>query len=235
MREIVDVSIPKALHNLHTTRSPGDVVELLFGTNPSRQRIADVLEGAGFETLKITSHGAGAQVESQVLPTLPDTVSSKMRMLLVGLNPSLHSVEAGYGFAGPGNHFWPAGTEAGLVSKDRDPLHALKRHQIGMSDLVKRASTKASAISDVEYQAGVARLDRLCGWLSPGIVCVLGITGWRSALNNRNLRLGRQTTQLGGRTVYVLPNPSGLNAHTNHADLVQCFKELLKIADISAS
>ena len=235
MREIVDVSIPKALHNLHTTRSPGDVVELLFGTSPSRQRIADVLEGAGFETLKITSHGAGAQVESQVLPTLPDTVSSKMRMLLVGLNPSLHSVEAGYGFAGPGNRFWPAGTEAGLVSKDRDPLHALKRHQIGMSDLVKRASTKASAISDVEYQAGVARLDRLCGWLSPGIVCVLGITGWRSALNNRNLRLGRQTTQLGGRTVYVLPNPSGLNAHTNHADLVQRFKELIKIADISAS
>ena len=235
MREIVDVSIPKALHNLHTTRSPGDVVELLFGTSPSRQRIADVLEGAGFETLKITSHGAGAHVESQVLPTLPDTVSSKMRMLLVGLNPSLHSVEAGYGFAGPGNRFWSAATEAGLVSKDRDPLHALKHDQIGMSDLVKRASTKAAVISDVEYQAGVARLDRLCGWLSPGIVCVLGITGWRSALNNRNLRLGRQTTQLGGRTVYVLPNPSGLNAHTNHADLVKRFQELMKIADISAS
>jgi len=211
------------------------VLKLLFGAGPDTQRIADVLEGAGFKTLKTTSHGAGTQIESQVLPTLPDTVSSNMRMLLVGLNPSLHSVEAGYGFAGPGNRFWPAVTEAGLISKDRDPMHALKHHQIGMSDLVKRASTKASAISDVEYQAGVARLDRLCSWLSPEIVCVLGITGWRSALNNRNLRLGKQTTQLGGRTVYVIPNPSGLNAHTNHADLVKRFKELIKIVSSSTS
>ena len=226
---MADVSIPATLHNLHTTRSPGEVVKLLFRASPNPQRIADVLEGAGFETLENHFSWGRTPIKGQVLPTLPDTVSSNMRMLLVGLNPSLHSVEAGYGFAGPGNRFWPAVTEAGLVSKDRDPVHALKHHRIGMSDLVKRASTKASAISGVEYQAGVARLDRLCGWLSPGIVCVLGITGWRSALNNRNLRLGKQTTRLGGRTVYVLPNPSGLNAHTNHADLVTRFNELAAI------
>ena len=104
------------------------------------------MEGAGFETLTITSQGTDARIKGRVLGTLPDTVSSNMRMLLVGLNPSLHSVEAGYGFAGPGNRFWPAVTESGLVSKERDPVHALKHHRIGMSDLVKRASTSFSNI-----------------------------------------------------------------------------------------
>jgi len=210
-------------------------VELFFGATIDTQRITDVLEGAGFAALNKTSDVSGTQIESQVLPTLPDTVGSNMRMLLVGLNPSLHSVEAGYGFAGPGNRFWPAVIEAGLISKSRNPMHALRHHQIGMSDLVKRASARASAISDVEYQAGVARLDRLCDWLSPEIVCVLGITGWRSALKNRNLRLGKQTTQLGGRTVYVLPNPSGLNAHTNCTDLVTQFRELMRVVNSSVS
>lgn len=235
MRDLADVALPATLHDLHKSRSPGEVVKLLFRASPNPQRIADLLEGAGFESLTITSQGTDARIKGRVLGTLPDTVSSNMRMLLVGLNPSLHSVEAGYGFAGPGNRFWPAVTESGLVSKERDPVHALKHHRIGMSDLVKRASTKASAISGAEYQAGVARLDRLCGWLSPGVVCVLGITGWRSALNNRDLRLGKQTIRLGGRTVYVLPNPSGLNAHTNHGDLVTRFNELAAIVSRSAA
>ena len=208
---------------------------MFFGPNTDPQRIADILEGAGFATLDETADKAGTYIESQVLPTLADTVGPNMRMLLVGLNPSLHSVEAGYGFAGPGNRFWPAATEAGLVSKNRDPIHALKHHRIGMSDLVKRASTRASAISEMEYQKGVARLERLCNWLSPEIVCILGITGWRSALGNKDLKLGKQATQLGGQPVYVLPNPSGLNAHTNHTGLVIQFRKLLKTLSSSPS
>ena len=166
---------------------------------------------------------------TRVLATLPDTVNADMRLLFVGLNPSFHSVRAGYGFASPSNRFWSSVVEAGIITKWRDPEHALKQDRVGMTDLVKRASTRASEITKVEYQEGLARLDRLCRWLSPEIVCVLGITGWRAALEARHLVMGEQPTKLGGRPVHVLPNPSGLNAHTSHADLVKRFRTLLEI------
>ena len=158
--------------------------------------------------------------------TLPDTVNSKMRLLVVGLNPSFHAADAGYGFAGPGNRFWSAALDAKLVTKDRDPLYALQVDRVGMTDLAKRPTSRASELTDLDYRIGIARISRMCDWLSPEVVCVLGITGWRAALGDSKLSLGPQSIRLGGRPVYVLPNPSGLNAHTNHGDLVRRFGEL---------
>ncbi|HIF66345.1 MAG TPA: mismatch-specific DNA-glycosylase [Acidimicrobiia bacterium] len=189
--------------------------------------MSDVLVGAGF-SLQAPSRGADSiRVTAKPLRTLSDTVNSDMRLLLVGLNPSFHAADAGYGFAGPSNRFWPAALEAQIVSKERDSIHALQVDRVGMTDLVKKPTSKASELTDKQFRVGLARISRMCSWLRPKAVCVLGITGWRAALGDSKLSLGAQMTRLGGRPVYVLPNPSGLNAHTNHGDMVKRFRDLL--------
>ncbi len=189
--------------------------------------MSDVLVGAGF-SLQAPSRGADSiRVTAKPLRTLSDTVNSDMRLLLVGLNPSFHAADAGYGFAGPSNRFWPAALEAQIVSKERDSIHALQVDRVGMTDLVKKPTSKASELTDKQFRVGLARISRMCSWLRPKAVCVLGITGWRAALGDSKLSLGAQMTRLGGRPVYVLPNPSGLNAHTNHGDMVERFRDLL--------
>jgi TDG/mug DNA glycosylase family protein len=140
--------------------------------------------------------------------------------LICGLNPSLHAADMGVGFGRPGNRFWPAALAAGLVSVDRDPTHALEHHGIGMTDLVKRATRRADELDRVDYQEGVARLGRLCGELVPAAVCMVGLAGWRAAVD-RTAVAGWQPTDLGGRPVYVMPSTSGLNAHSRLDDLTE--------------
>jgi TDG/mug DNA glycosylase family protein len=97
--------------------------------------------------------------------TLPDFVGPELRVLMVGLNPSEYAADAGVGFARPGNRFWPAALAAGLVSRDRDPRHALRHHHVGMTDLVKRATPGAATLRRAEYRDGLARVGRLVAWL----------------------------------------------------------------------
>jgi acyl-CoA synthetase (AMP-forming)/AMP-acid ligase II len=107
---------------------------------------------------------------------------------------------------------------AGLATKDRDPIDMLVRHRIGMTDLVKRSLARAEELRPEEFRQGVSRLDILCRWLRPGAVCVLGLTGWRWAVDPA-ATVGVQDRQLGGRPVYLMPNPSGANAHVGLDDL----------------
>ena len=200
---------------------------MLFNARWKPERIFDVLVGAGFSVETTIQDADSVRVTAKLIRTLSDTVGSNMRLLLVGLNPSFHAADAGYGFAGPGNRFWPAALEAQIVTKERDPVYALQTDRVGMTDLVKKPTSKASELTDMHFQVGLARISRMCRWLSPKVVCVLGITGWRAALGDSRLSLGAQTVRLGARPVYVLPNPSGLNAHTNHGDLVKRFGDLL--------
>ncbi len=192
-----------------------------------------VLEGAGFSVERSVPDPTRGRVAVQVRRerTLADTVGPGMRLLLVGLNPSLYAADAGVGFARPGNRAWPALLQAGLATVDRDPLHLLVHHSIGMSDLVKRATAKASELRPDEFRHGLERLDALCRWLRPGAVCVLGVTGWRLATGDRRAGLGTQERTLGGRPVHVMPNPSGLNAHTDVTDLAGHLTAALRIAD----
>ncbi len=163
--------------------------------------------------------------------TLADTVGPGMRLLLVGLNPSEYAADAGVGFARPGNRAWPALLASGLATVDRDPVALLHRGRVGMSDLVKRATPRADQLDRDEFISGLERLDRLCEWLQPGAVCVLGVTGWRQATGDRAAALGLQERRLGGRPVHVAPNPSGLNAHTSADDLVGHLDAALALAD----
>ncbi len=191
-------------------------------------RFHDVLVGAGFEIEQFKSR---PDEESSPLiagvrrsRTLPDIVGPDMRLLVCGLNPSVYSADVAVGFGRPGNRFWPAALAAGLVTLDRDPRHAYTHHGMGMTDLVKRATPRADELSKDEYADGVGRLDRLCAWLQPEAVCMVGLAGWRAAVNRRALA-GWQKQHLGGRPVYLMPSTSGLNAHSSLDELANHLRE----------
>jgi TDG/mug DNA glycosylase family protein len=142
-----------------------------------------------------------------------------MRLLVCGLNPSVISADLGFGFASPSNRFWRAATEAGLVTKPRDPFYALVHDRVGMTDLVKRATKGTADLSPAEYRAGTPRVERLVRWLKPSMVLFVGLEGWRTAVD-RTATPGLQPAGFGGAEAYVMPSTSGLNAHARPADLV---------------
>jgi TDG/mug DNA glycosylase family protein len=153
-----------------------------------------------------------------------------MRLLMCGLNPSVHAAEAGLGYVTPGNRFWPAMLAAGLVTQDRDWQHALEVHGIGMTDLVARPTPRADALTAAEYREGLARLDALCARWQPGAICFVGLAGWRAAVD-RKATAGPQERLVGGRPAYVMPSTSGLNAATPLAALVEHLRAAAALAD----
>jgi TDG/mug DNA glycosylase family protein len=244
--------VPAALAELHRATAPDARVGLaLFGGDMEHGEFPDddfpgrrfslwpedllhgVIAGAGFqiESTEQSRKGSGIDLRLQLrrLRTLPDYVGPDMRLLLVGLNPSLYSADRGVGFARPGNRFWPAAQAAGLVSRDRDPRHALRVHGIGMTDLVKRATARADELTRDEYRDGHERVARLVAWLQPRAVCVIGLTGWRAAVN-RNAVAGVQPTALGGVPTYLMPNTSGLNARVPLGELTDHLRAAVDIA-----
>jgi TDG/mug DNA glycosylase family protein len=183
------------------------------------ERLRDVVVGAGFEIDACLDDGEEwLDVEATRARTLADTVGPGMRLLVVGLNPSLYSADVGHGFARPGNRFWPAALAAGVVTRAHDPPHALRVDGVGMTDLVKRATPRADELTRDEFRAGLARVERLVAWLQPRAVCFVGLTGYRAA-RDRKAQAGWQPGDFGGRPAYVMPNPSGINAHATPADL----------------
>lgn len=242
---LASVDVPMALAELHRSLRFDAPVELTFlgghveGSDvfadddlPGRwfstwgeERLTDVVVGAGFrlEELDPQANQFG-EVSLTVRATrdhsLPDTVGAGMRLLVCGLNPSVRAADAGVGFVTPGNRYWPAALAAGIVSRDRDPRHALLAHGVGMTDLVKRATPRADALETAEYRDGVARVERLCAWLRPAAVCMVGLAGWRAAVDRKSVA-GWQDERLGGCPVYVMPSTSGLNAATSLDDLTE--------------
>jgi len=175
-----------------------------------------VLVGAGFAVDDIdrwTSSGFPQIVATgRRLWSLPDYVGPGMKVLICGLNPSPSSADSGVGFFRAGNRFWPAAIKAGLVTRDRDPAHALLHHGMGMTDMVKRPTRRADELSTDEYARGFERVEQLVEWLQPEVVCMVGLAGWRAAVDRKAQR-GWQPDPLAGRPVYLMPSTSGLNAH----------------------
>lgn len=210
---------------LHRSLDVGASVDLVMTANGGdregvdARRPGDVVVGAGFDVVSL-SPGAGRLVSlgARRARTLPDTVGPDMRLLVCGLNPSIYAADAGVAFARPGNRFWPAARAAGLVSADRDPFHALRVHGVGLTDLVKRATVGAGELTTAEYRHGLARVERLCAWLRPAVVCFVGLAGWRAVVN-RTAHAGLQPDALGDVPVYLMPSTSGRNAHTSLDEL----------------
>jgi len=199
-------------------------------------RLADVVTGAGFTIDHVdagepTGDGlAPLVVAATRAPTLADTVGPGMRLLVCGLNPSVYSADAGLPFARAGNRYWRAALDAGIVSRDRDPRHALVVDGVGMTDLVKRATPRADALAVAEYRAGVERVARLAEWLQPRAICFVGLAGWRAAVD-RTAVAGEQPIRLGDSSVYVMPSTSGLNARTPPAELAAHLRAAATLAD----
>ncbi len=237
--------VPAALADLHRSlRVDAEVDLVVFGDEPAeairfddddfpgrlfstwdRRSLTDTIVGAGFEITDWRHRRPqGAAVSSlrirlRRLATLPDTVGADLHLLLCGLNPSLHSADAGVGFVSPSNRFWPAALASGLVTRDRDPRHALHHHRVGMTDLVKRATPRASELTRHEYRDGLERIGRQVEWLAPRAICFVGLAGWRAVADPRAVP-GWQGVLVGGAPVYLMPSTSGLNASSRLPDLV---------------
>lgn len=188
-------------------------------------RLADVIRGAGFEIEHAVIEGDHITIDATRARMLPDLVRPGLRVLFCGFNPSLYAADTGVAFGRPGNRFWPAALESGLLTRDRDPWYAVRHDSVGWTDLVKRATVAAAELSTAELRDGFARVERLCEWLQPELVCLLGVGGWRDLVNRKAI-VGWQPETVGGRPVYVMPNPSGLNASTQHAGFVDHLRKI---------
>lgn len=195
---------------------------------------ATVAEGAGTEVVDATEGLGLAQWTIRRAPTLADLVAPRLAVLVVGLNPSVAAAEAGVPFVGASNRFWPAAIDAGLVTADRDPWRAFVDAHVGFTDLVKRASPRADGLTAAEYGAGSARVRALVEWLAPAVVCFAGVTGYRSAVDP-DADVGEQPARFGGAPTYVMPNPSGANAHASRADLVTHLTAVRALATTSTA
>jgi TDG/mug DNA glycosylase family protein len=198
---------------------------------PEAPPLAALLGGAGFVvTDRARRKGARIEVDAYRDRTLPDFVAGGLRMLVCGLNPSVVSADAGFGYAGATNRFWTAAVAAGIVSRPRDPMAMLDVDRLGMTDLVKRATPNADGLTAAEYAAGAERIRRLVEWLRPGVVVFVGLAGWRAAIDRR-AGPGPQPSPFGGAPAYVMPSTSGRNARTGPEELADHLRRAVALAD----
>ncbi|MDX6288018.1 MAG: double-stranded uracil-DNA glycosylase [Frankiales bacterium] len=160
--------------------------------------------------------------------TVPDLVGADMSVLLVGINPSLWSGHAGYHFARPANRLWRTLHEAGFTDRVLHPSETteLRAAGIGITNFVRRATARADEVDPDEIRAGVARLRRVVRTWRPPVVAFLGVTAYRIAFNAPKAAVGPQDELFEGSRVWLLPNPSGLNAHYQQPQLNEAYGEM---------
>ena len=169
-----------------------------------------------------------AEIAASAGRTVPDLIDSGLAVLFCGINPGLYSGATGHHFARPGNRFWPALHRSGFTPRLLSPWeeHLLLSYRLGITNLVARATAAASELSDDELRAGRRRLERKVRRYAPRWVAVVGIGAYRTAFAHPRAVAGRQPERLVSSGVWVLPNPSGLNANHQIAELTQAFEEL---------
>ncbi len=160
-------------------------------------------------------------------------VEPGLRVLFVGINPSLRSAEVGHHFARPGNRFWPTLHAAGFTPRRLVPEedHELPSYGVGVTNIAFRPTREAAELSDAELLEGARDLERTVRTARPRLVAMLGVLAYRTAFGHRKAAMGLQPDELGGRPVWVLPNPSGLNAHYKPADFARLYAEARAYAD----
>lgn len=210
--------VPLCFHRAQRNLGDGVRIDVVVAADVGVDRLVDLVVGAGWSTLgDPVATGRHLSVSVARHHTLADSVGPGMRLLVCGVNPSPYSADVGVGYGRPGNRFWPAARDAGMVTVDRDPAAALAGG-MGMTDFAKRPTRTAAEVTEAEYREGFARVTRLVGWLAPGAVCFVGLSGWRTVVD-RTARAGIQPVGVAGRPVYVMPSTSGLNAGSTPADL----------------
>ena len=174
-----------------------------------------------------------AEVAAAAGKGIRDVVGPDLRVLFVGINPGLYTAATGHHFARPGNRFWPALHAAGFSAR---LLHPSEQRELlsrgyGITNLVNRATATADEVAPEEFIVGRRRLAAKVRRLQPKVVAFLGVGAYCHAFGMRRAVLGEQRERFEGARVWVLPNPSGLNANYQLGALVELFRSLKKAAD----
>lgn len=176
----------------------------------------------------MTARPSPADIEAARDKTVPDVIAPGLRVLFCGFNPGLYSGATGHHFSRPGNRFWPTLHRSGFTPRQLAPSEEreLLDYELGITNIVERSTARASELDAGELRAGGARVIEKLGRFEPRVVAVLGVTAFRVAFGDPKAKVGPQTDTLGGIQAWVLPNPSGLNAHYQIDDLVREFGAL---------
>jgi TDG/mug DNA glycosylase family protein len=168
------------------------------------------------------------ELQAAVNRTVPDVIAPDLQVLFCGINPGLYTAVVGHHFARPGNRFWKALHQGGFTGRVLLPWEKeeLLRGGYGITNVVDRATATAAELSAAELSEGGRNLERKVRYYAPQWLAVLGIGAYRTAFRQPKAALGPQPELLGETRIWVLPNPSGLNAHYQPADLARLFSEL---------
>ncbi len=167
--------------------------------------------------------------------TVPDIVAPRLKVLFVGINPGLYSGAVRHHFARPGNRFWPALHKSGFTPRLLSPYEEreLLKYGCGITNLVNRATANAAELAEKELRAGSRRLIAKVRRYRPHVVAVLGVGAYQAAFGHTRVRIGEQPERIGSTRVWVLPNPSGLNANYQLPDLARLLRRLYRAAEKS--
>lgn len=174
-----------------------------------------------------------AELDSFRDTEVPDLLGDDLRLLFVGINPGLWTAAVQTHFAHPSNRFYPALYAAGIITRPIDPVTGMndadREHftarGLGLTNLVRRATARADELTAAELRTGGAALRDLVAERRPAVVAIAGITAYRSAFKVPAAKPGRQPGTFAGATLWVVPNPSGLNAHETAASLAAAYRE----------
>jgi TDG/mug DNA glycosylase family protein len=169
--------------------------------------------------------------------TIPDVLppaGEPFHVLFCGINPGLYSAATGWHFARPGNRFWPALHASGFTPRQLKPSQQqeLTSYGLGITNIAPRATAQAAELTPAELREGGQRLESLIAARRPGYVAILGITAYRTAFARPKAHIGPQPDLLATAHLWILPNPSGLNAHATAPVLAQRFCELRAAAGL---
>jgi TDG/mug DNA glycosylase family protein len=171
---------------------------------------------------------------------VPDLLADDLRLLFVGINPGLWTAAVQTHFAHPVNRFYPALVRAGILTEPVSPSDGMtdadrerfRARGLGITNLAPRATAKASELTAAELREGGARLRELVRTRAPRVVAIAGITAYRQAFGHPRAQLGLQDEPFEGAQLWVVPNPSGLNAHETVASLAEAYAEPARAAGI---
>jgi TDG/mug DNA glycosylase family protein len=182
--------------------------------------------------LHVSSKPDAAALRAAATRKLPDILAPNLSLLLVGINPGMYSAAIGHHFGRPGNRFWKVLAASGLTPKLLTPYddHTLPQYGLGLTNVVGRTTARAEELALTELRQGARKLERKVAKCAPRVVAVLGVTAYRTAFARPKAQLGLQAEQLADAKLWILPNPSGLNAHHQLPDLTRLFAELRAFA-----
>ena len=166
---------------------------------------------------------------------VPDLIAPKLKVLFCGINPGLYSAAVRHHFARPGNRFWPALHAGGFTPRVYSPFEEreLLKLGLGITNVVDFASATAEGLTRMDYRAGANTLTAKVKRSKPSFLAILGVGAFRAAFEEPEARVGPQERTIGSTRIWVLPNPSGLNAHYQPRDLAKEFARLRQAVERS--